>query len=225
MKKSFIIVCAVMSLAACNKKQESTSKETVAAPVEAVASKTSETDGKVKSLLVETETEMPGMGKTTMKTIFDDYGKVKLTETNTAISAGGHSINNNAKSLLKDGYLYSWSTIGKSGSKFKIDESGFDPKNLSNLTDEMRAKYNFKEEGSETVGGKECKVYSYSFEQMKGKVWIWKQVPLKSEINVGGKVYNTNFVRLEEDPAIPAGTFDLPAGIEFKEMSMPTTTR
>ena len=85
----------------------------------------------------------------------------------------------------------------------------------------MRKKLNYKDEGTETVNGKECKVASFSSEQMKGKVWMWKQVPVKMEMSIVDKVVTSTLKNLEENPSLPSGTFDVPADVEFREMSMP----
>lgn len=180
----------------------------------------------LKTAIYETETIMPaGMGTTTTKVTFDDYGKKTRTEINSVISFGGKSMNTSTNSLMIDGYVYSWQTGAKTGTKFKLDESRFDPNNLdfSKMTEEMRKKMNFKEEGTESVNGKECKVASFSTEQMQGKVWMWKQIPMKMEMSIVGKTVTSTLKNLEENPGLASGTFDVPADIEFKEMNLPAT--
>lgn len=182
------------------------------------------TNNGLKSAIYETETIMPGgMGTTTSKITFDDYGKKSRSAINTAMSFGGKSMNTSANSLMVDGYAYSWQSGAKTGNKFKLDQSKFDPNNLANMTEEMKKKLNYKDEGTETIDGRECKVASFSMEQMKGKMWMWKQVPVKMEMTMMGKVVNSTLKSLEENPSIPAGTFDVPADIEFKEINLPST--
>ena len=226
MRTYILILGAMIVFASCKNNQgnaESKDSSTVIADVKEAIS-----NDALKSALYETETLMPGgMGTTNTKVIFDDYGKKSRTEIQTAISFGGKSMNTSSNSVMTDGYVYTWQTGSKSGSKFKLDESKFDPNNLdfSRMSEELRKKMNFKEEGTETVDGRECKVASFNAEQMSGKVWMWKQIPVKMEMSVVGKTITSTLKKLEENPSISAGTFDVPADIEFKELNLPATAQ
>lgn len=223
MQKLLLIIGVLALFTSCKNNNASTATE----PNSVVSEiKDAVTGEGLKSAIYETETVMPaGMGTTTTKVTFDDYGKKTRTEINSAISFGGKSMNTSTNSLMIDGFVYSWQTGAKSGTKFKLDESRFDPNNLdfSKMTEEMRKKMNFKDEGTESVNGKECKVASFSTEQMQGKVWMWKQVPMKMEMSIVGKTVTSTLKHLEEDPSLAAGIFDVPADIEFKEMNLPAT--
>ena len=218
MQKLSLIIGIAVLFTACKNKTASEPNSVVSEIKEAVTN-----DG-LKSAIYETETEMPGgMGTTSTKITFDDYGKKSKTEIKSSMSFGGKSMNTSSTSLMADGYVYSWQTGAKTGTKFKLDKSKFDPSNMADITDEMKKKLNYKDEGTETVNGKECKVASYTTEQMKGKMWMWKQVPVKMEMSMMGKVMTSNLKNLEENPSLPSGTFDVPADVEFKEMNLPTT--
>lgn len=227
MKKIIFIAIAVIIFTACNQKTESssTSENAVAETAATSASDVPKGQYEYKSGILEAETVMPGgMGTTTTKITFDDYGKQKITETNMAMSMGGHSMNTTTKSLVKDDYVYSWSSASKSGMKFKLDPSRVDPKtnmDVSKMTEEMKARLHLQEVGNETIDGKDCKVFTYEAETMKGKMWIWKQMPLQSEMSIGGKSIISKYKSFRENPSIPAGTFDVPADVEFKEMNIP----
>ena len=82
---------------------------------------------------------------------------------------------------------------------------------------------NFKMEGKEDINGKECTVASFSSEQMQGKVWVWKQIPMKTELNVVGKTITSKLISLDENPSIPSGTFEIPSDVLFNEMQLPAT--
>lgn len=223
MNKLFLTVCIALLLSACNQ-NKSTSESAETKPGIASPEVTMNKDMGLKSAMYEAETEMPGgVGSTTMKIIFDDYGKLKLTEMKMNMSVGGHTMNNSTKSLMKDGYVYSWVAGTKTGTKFKLDLSKADPKkdmDFSNLTEEWKAKYHYKDEGTETIDGKECKVGSYEVESFRGKIWMWKQIPVRMELTMSGKSITTNVKNIQENPSIPAGTFDVPSDVEFKEMNI-----
>ncbi len=223
MNKLFLTVCIALLLSACNQ-NKSTSESAETKPGTSSPEVAMNKDMGLKSAMYEAETEMPGgVGSTTMKIIFDDYGKLKLTEMNMNMSVGGHTMNNSTKSLMKDGYVYSWVAGTKTGTKFKLDLSKADPKkdmDFSNLTEEWKAKYHYKDEGTETIDGKECKVGSYEVESFRGKIWMWKQIPVRMELTMSGKSITTNVKNIQENPSIPAGTFDVPSDVEFKEMNI-----
>jgi outer membrane lipoprotein-sorting protein len=58
---------------------------------------------------------------------------------------------------------------------------------------------------------------------MQGKVWMWKQIPMKMEMSIVGKTVTSTLKHLEEDPGLAANIFDVPADIEFREMNLPAT--
>lgn len=228
MKKYAWYFLVIMAFTSCkNKLSDSTAANSTE---EAVTTETAApTDGRyeLKSGIVETETVMPGgMGTSVMKLIFDDYGKKKKTEITTAMSFAGKGMNTVSSTLLLDNYIYAWSSEMKTGTKMQYDPSAVDLRkdmDFSKMTDELRQKYNYKEEGEETINGKSCKVYSYSVEEMSGKVWLWKQIPLKMEMEVGGQKILTNFKSIQENVNIPAESFQIPSDIDFKEISLPAT--
>lgn len=225
MKNLLFIAMVACLFAACknNSAPNNTSSETSAA----TTSPTSETpisaspNGRFddKSGILITETDMMGMGKTTAKLIFDDYGKHTFTEMK--MNMMGKEMT--TKSLIKDGYAYTWTEPVSMAMKAKIDESKPDDKNIDykHLSEEMKKKLNMKEEADETVDGKNCKVYSFSFQEgMTGKYFVWKGMPIQSEMNMSGKKIVTKFVSYEADASVPSSTFEVPSGIEFKEMNI-----
>ena len=170
-----------------------------------------------KSGILITETDMMGMGKMKMKMTFDDYGKKVLTEMN--MNMMGKEVTN--LSMSRDGYAYSWTNPASMSVKIKIDDKQVDEKNINykDLSEELRKKMNMKEEGNETIDGKDCKVFSFSMKEgMAGKSWVWKGLPIQTEMNMAGKKIVTKFLSYDTNVSIPSSTFDLPAGVEFKEM-------
>ena len=224
MKNIFFVTCAAMIFASCNQNPKPTSTTETPSTETKTVSDAPKGQYEFKSGILEMETVMPGgMGTTTMKITFDDYGKQKMTETTMAMSMGGHTMNNTSKSLVKEDYVYTWSGMSKTGMKFKLDPTKLDPKkdmDISKMTEEMKAKMHLKEIGNETIDGKDCKVFSYEVEAMKGKLWLWKQLPLQTEMTMGDKTITSKYKSFQENPSIPAGTFDVPGDIAFKEMNM-----
>lgn len=220
MKKLMLTLFTISMLAACRNNvgnQEQTTQKQPESGIESISN-----SDKVKSVYYEAVTEMPGgMGSSNSKIFTDDFGnKMKMTvESN--MSYAGKSINSESYILMTDGYSYSWSNKAKTGLKVKIDKKNFDPNtsDITNMSEEMKKKFNIKNEGTEEVNGKNCVVFSYSLENVKGKMWNWKGVPVKMEINMMDKVITTNVTNIQENPSIPSGTFEVPNDITFTEMN------
>lgn len=183
----------------------------------------------IKAAIVESEMSMEKMGKVISIKYFDDYGKKELTKTATAISIMGKEINSVSFSMMKDGYMYIWQDGATSGNKIKIDASKFDPKNadLEKLTQEMKDKLKIKEEGTEDILGKTCKVISFIFDDERvkgasGKTSVWKGIAMKSEFGVAGHNMLMEAKKIDENPNFATNQFDLPANVTFKEISAPT---
>ncbi|MEZ5025535.1 MAG: hypothetical protein R2739_03060 [Chitinophagales bacterium] len=231
MKNLLSIFCLLGMLTACNSNNNNNSTAT-GTSTETTTTEVASPDKEMglKSVMYETETEMPagmnyGSNKTTIYS--DDYGKKSRTTSVMHMSYGGKSIDNTSNSLRLGDDIYSWSSAAKGGMRFKIDKDKFDPNStdLTSLTEDMKKRINYKEEGTETIQGKECKVASFSSDNMSGKIWTWKGVPMQMQMTVMGKTVTTKVISIQENPSFPASTFDVPAGIEFKEMNAAATAQ
>lgn len=218
MKKLLIILSATILFVACKTNTTTNNANGETETTELATSTAATPEGRFddKSGILITETDMMGMGKSTLKMSFDDYGKKVMNEM--TMSMMGKEMH--TKSLIKDGYAYTWTEPATMAMKVKIDNKS-DEKNINykDLSEELKKKMNMKEEGNETIDGKDCKVFSFSMEEgMKGKSWVWKGLPVQSEIEMQGKKILTKFKEYQTNVSIPASTFDLPAGVDFKEM-------
>lgn len=226
MKNLFIIATLVVCFTACKQNKSSENNSANASTnSKAMVADDVKGDG-LKSAIYETETLLPGrMGATTTKITFDEYGKTSRTEIKSVVSFGGKSMTTEASSIMLNGYIYTWKTDAKTGNKIKIDDTKFDPTktDFSKLSDEMKKKTNFKEEGTEVLDGRTCKVGSFNTEQMKGKIWMWKQIPVQMEMDIMGKTITSKLKSLQENVSIPASTFEVPTDVEFKEIEIPAT--
>jgi len=223
MKNLFLVLSAVFLFTACKNSATTTESESDEAKTETAASDAYKGRYEFKSGVLETQTSMMQMGTANIKMTFDDYGKTQLTESAVSMDMMGKKINTLTKSLMKDGYIYTWAepSMG-AATKMKMSADKFDEKNMdfNALTEEMKKRFQIKEEGGETIDGKTCKVFSFTTEGMKGKTWVWKGVPLQSEMSVSGQTITSKFLRLEENPSLPASTFELPAGVTFNEVNL-----
>lgn len=147
---------------------------------------------------------------------FDDNGEKLLT--NIQMNMMGQKTQTN--SLQKDGYIYTWQDGATTGQKMKLDLN--QDINYQNLSDSVKKMFEIEKMGTETVMNKPTDIYSMNMKQYngKGKAYIWKGIPLKTEVNVQGMNMVITAESLEENPSIPANAFDVPADVTFTETSM-----
>ncbi len=81
------------------------------------------------------------------------------------------------------------------------------------LAGEEIAKGMGMEAGEETVAGKTCKVWS--LESLGSRVWLWNDITLKSEVDLGDVKQQLEAKRIEIDVPVPADKFHLPGGIKI----------
>lgn len=111
--------------------------------------------------------------------------------------------------MIKDDYIYIWQEGATSGTKMKMDPSKFDPKNadFNKLTQEMKDKLKIKEEGTEDVLGKSCKVISFTLDDERtkgatGKSSVWKGIAIKSQFGIAGQTMLMEAKKLDENQVL-----------------------
>ena len=148
---------------------------------------------------------------------FDDYGNKQSKETKSDMGMDNLSI-------TKDGFVYDIDLIKKIGKKIKIPSTG-DVKNInySQLSEDMMKQMKITKLGTEDVLGKTCDKYSIDDAAMKMKVtnWVWNGIPLKSEseMTAMGMGIKTTIIttKIDENAAVPADKFEIPAGIKLTD--------
>ena len=174
----------------------------------------------IKSGIITTEMDMMGQN-IVQKTYFDDYGK---KQANVSDFGGGQM-----RTITQDGAQIMINEAEKSATRmpsFGGGMMGGAQVNFNNLTDEYMKANGIKAlDGEETIAGKVCKKYTVTTEGMMGEqtqtVWIYKGITMKSSMSMGdmGEMVRT-VTKLEEDVAVDAAMFTVPAGIEVQEFDM-----
>ena len=162
-------------------------------------------------------------GEITNTIYFDQYGDRELTETKSNFSVMGKSISTNSFTLVMDGYGYNWSNRTPNGTKYKIQNIS-DPTKLSykDLSADMMQQLGITKSGKETVNGRVCDIYIMNKENVgSGKYWIWKNILIKCEANMGGNSMTMEMTDIQENAIIDDSVFSLPKDITFNEVSMP----
>lgn len=227
MKRNFIYTIALttaIAFTSCSgeggKENDATDSTKTAASAEASAAR----KGKypIKSGIITYDTEAMGM-KMPTTLYFDDYGNVECQEVKMEMEMMGTKVTTHNLTITKDGYVYSVDLTNKTGSKMKMmanassNMSGMD---FSDLSEEFLKSMKMKKEGTESVCGKNCDVYSIDNESMgmKGTFAIYSSIPLKTNIEAMGIPMVMNATKFEENAEIPADKFEIPADIKMTEM-------
>ena len=144
----------------------------------------------------------------------DDYGKKESTE---MIQKVGGIANIEQRILtILDGNSYLVVNVGlKTAMRMPIPDTQV---NYLTLTPEIREKFKLEDAGREEVAGKSCQKLNLETTQMgqtvQATVWVWKGIPLKSEISANGMVVMTEKVTdIRENVPVPADKFQVHEGI------------
>ena len=169
----------------------------------------------VKSGIVTMEMEMMGR-KIVQEIYFDDYGAKQ------AMMMDFHG--KKVRAVEKDGEYIVIDEESMTGTIMPAMGMGGNEKiNFLDKSEKNIKKNKIKELGTETVAGKECTKYSVAIFMMgqvvKQHVWVYKGITLKTSISTDFGEMGMAASSLMEDVEIPAGTFEIPEGIEIKEMS------
>lgn len=173
----------------------------------------------VRSGIVTMETDM--MGQPVVQEIyFDDYGVRKATVS----EFGGRKM----RMITVDGSNVMVDDAEKTAVKMPMMPmmgGQGETVNFSNLDEKTMRKFKVKELGKEEVAGKECTKYSITTFMMgqaqKQTVWVYNGITLKSSAKTGfGEMVQTA-TKVLEDVEIPDSMFELPEGVEVKEMERP----
>lgn len=140
--------------------------------------------------------------KVESKNYFDDYGNLQASVT----SAFGMELT----TISRDGKTYMVNAAAKQVQEMPVQESV----NYLDLTDEVIAKYQIKEVGSDTVTGKECIKYTMEVSQMGQTahitVSVWQGIPMKTVTSVSGTDVAATITEIVEEP-VDASLFTVPS--------------
>ena len=178
---------------------------------------------KIKSGIIYMKSTKPIMGSDVTRTIyFDDYGKKKRTETVTSMKAGNQTVSSSQVSIDAEGYNYNYDPEKKFGYRSTINHS-FNPTqiNFSELDEYTMQEFGIKNEGTETIVGKNCNVYTIAYEPMnfKGRYAIWNNIPLREQSATSDFGYEYLTEKLVENIELESTLFIVPDSISITDMS------
>ena len=172
----------------------------------------------IESGIYSYETDVMGM-KIKTSIYFDDYGAREET-----VSEASGMLKTHSRTFNKEGYSYTIDMVEKTASKVKIAEMADAMRGkvayaLTQMTEEERKIYDFKEEGTADVLSYTCKVYSsLGLGDKRTKSYLYKGVALKVEL---GEDVVMEAAMFEENAEMPDWFYTIPEGIEVEEVKIP----
>ena len=170
----------------------------------------------IKSGIVSYVAEVMGM-KTSQKLYFDDFGAKERQENITEIEMMGTKTRKVTVSLTKDGYKYEYDLENITNKEDKVKKeikkskvysgASSDMSSMAaSMTAEMKNKYEYKEEGTETVAGITGNKFSMKMGKTKFTGVLYKKVMLKTVM----EIMTITAEKFEENATVPEDKFELP---------------
>ena len=168
------------------------------------------------------EYKVSGMGEGTQTLYFDDWGTISAEFVSTITKMFGMKVESKTLNILDKYWSYSIDLKEKNGTKIAKKDiedlyKSLKEEDMEKLGRKIMEDLDAKQLPNETILGKSCEVWEIP--TLSSKVWTYKMVPLKTEMNIMGKQV-IEAVSFEENIAIPKDKLQVPKGIKITEEQM-----
>jgi hypothetical protein len=169
--------------------------------------------------------QIDGMTKGTKTLWFDDYGRLQCTRTTSTTTLMGFSTKEDKLEIRTHEWVYIINMIDKTGTKAKIEVamaptddmySGLSDSEKEQFVEQTKASLNVHESGTGVVLGRTCKIMEIG---QGNKVWTYKNISLKSEVQMGTIKMTETPTSFDENASVPASKFEPPAGIQIEDVT------
>jgi len=212
MKRLYLLAAACLILISCNNSPK-------VGAVEKQIETTSETEEPVSSPPVQKEFFGTESAYVKYRTLaagqemirewwFDQHGKRQYEENYFFIM----DKKTGSKSIVMDGFQYQWDLNSNTGTKRKFYQAVTDYEKIS---ERDIKRYGIEKHAYEDVLGKRCLKITTE-KPAKSTLWVWNNIPLKTEAVFSGNKVTVEAVELSTDQ-LDAKVFELPADITFLE--------
>ena len=151
---------------------------------------------------------------------FDNYGMLEVKNTKATLEMMGIKQVTDTKVIMDGKWIYTLDN--NSGDANKMENPLYsmfpDGGDLEKVGEEMMTNMGGKKIGTETLLGKKCDIWE--IKKLMSKIWVWKSIPIKSEINMMGMNITSIAISVEVDIPVSPNEFKIPEGVEFKEMNI-----
>ena len=149
---------------------------------------------------------------------FDNYGMLEVKNTTATLEMMGIKQVTDTKVIMNNKWVYTIDNNSGEANKmenplYSMFTKGTD---LEKVGEEMMKNMGGVKIGTETIIGKNCDIWE--IKKLMSKVWVWKSIPIKSEINMMGMKITQLATSVEVDIEVSADKFKIPEGVEFKDI-------
>ena len=166
------------------------------------------------------EYKVSGLQTGTETIYFDDWGMKEAKYTKTEMKIAGTSQEEDRVTYIDGAWNYTYDAIQKSGTKLKNPlfevAKHMKEKGLKALGEKMMKDMGGEKVGQEEILGKDCEVWEVK--NMKTKIWIWNNIPFKTESNLMQTI-TVEATSFEENASIPTDKLSPPKDVEFQDIS------
>jgi len=149
---------------------------------------------------------------------FDNYGMLEVKETKATLEMMGIKQVTDTKVIMDGKWIYTLDNNSGEANKMENPLYSMFPEggDLEKIGEEMMLNMGGKKIGTETLLGKECDIWE--IKKLMSKVWVWKSIPIKSEVNMMGMNITQIATSVEVDISVSPDKFKIPEGVEFKDI-------
>ena len=162
--------------------------------------------------------KLSGMMTGTETMYFDDYGRKEVRFNESTIDMMGMKQKTNTQTITDGKYIYSINKQTNVAQKMENPIYSMFSKedDLQKIGEDIMKKLGGRKIGSETVKGKDCDIWEV--QKLGGKIWVWKSLAVKSEVNVMGMNMNQIAESIETNISVSPDLFKIPEGVTIQDM-------
>jgi hypothetical protein len=147
---------------------------------------------------------------------FDNYGMLEVKKTKASLNMKGIKQVTDTKIIMDANWIYTINNNSGEATKMENPLYSMFPEggDLEKASADMMISMGGVKTGTETLLGKKCDIWK--IEKLMSTIWIWKTIPLKTEVKMMGMNVTNIATSVEVDIAVSPNEFKIPAGVEFK---------
>ncbi len=222
------VLCFISFFAACGENTSNSSQD----PNQASSDNSSSTEGNSEELEDQKykryalrsgiiEYKMTGLQEGKEILYFDKWGMREAKYTQTTLKIAGVNQKTDKMEIIDGEFIYIVDRINNTGTKGKnpvyeqIIENA-NSKDLGKLGMKILEDMGGERIGEGEIAGKTCDIWELKSAQTK--MWVWKNIPLKIEVDLPGMNYSSEAISLQADVSVPEDKFEIPADIEYQDL-------
>ncbi len=149
---------------------------------------------------------------------FDNYGMLEVKKTKATLEMMGIKQVTDTKVIMDGKWVYTIDNNSGEANKMENPLYSMFPegRDLEKVGEQLMINMGGKKIGTETLLDKKCEIWE--IKKLMSKVWVWKSIPIKSEINMMGMKITQLATSVEVDIEVSADKFKIPEGVEFKDI-------